>query len=158
MLSFKEVQKNFNISQKKLYEMAKYLNIPKGKYGKYLFPDDFKPVYIPDGREYKNLKNSQALPYVYVMDVISKLWLAKDNYMGIDDQIRKTVVRELKKNKLIILKNDADKSSLDYTDYMVSLNVNNWMERKTKDREQFILNVITAVATGVTYGAAQALS
>ena len=62
MLTVAEVQETFDISREQVYKMARALNLPKGSHGEWLIPDDFIPVYIPDGREYKSLKGSSILP------------------------------------------------------------------------------------------------
>lgn len=156
MLTLNDLKTKYGINKTQAYKMAKVLHLKKGRNGKWLFPDDFVPVFIPDGRKYKTLADSAALPYVYLMDVISKLWLAEDNYMAIDEQIRKTVVRELKANHLIILKEGAESDSLDYRDYMVAV-PDEWHNMKVSAKKSFILDIINVACSGASYGAVSAL-
>jgi hypothetical protein len=157
MLTAKQISENFQISVRQVYKISKEMKINKGKDRQYHFPDDFRPIYIPDGRSYRSLKKSDRKAYVYIMDVIAKMLLAKDNYFGINEQIRRTVVRELKEAELIKLKVGAIETSLDYKDYVVSLSSGEWFGKKAKERENLILDAIEAVSKGASNGTTEAL-
>ena len=157
MLTAKQISDNFQISLWQVYKMAKIMDVSKGKDGQYCFPDDFRPIYIPDGRSYRSLKKSNHKPYVYLMDTIAKMWYVKDNYFGIDEQIRQTIVRELKNAGLINLKVGALKTSLNYKDYVVSLSSDEWFKKKAKEREKFIFDTFAAVSKGVANGTTTAV-
>lgn len=157
MLTAKQISVNYQIKVRKVYKIAKEMKISKGKDGQYHFPDDFRPIYIPDGRSYKSLKQTNHKPYVYIMDVIVKMWLAKDYYLGIDEQIRQTVVKKLKSARLIELKEGALETSLDYRDYIVSFSDDDWFNNSAKERENFIINALEVVSKGVSNGAIEAV-
>lgn len=153
-----EVIKKYHISDKKAVQMAKKMGFTKVK-GKWIFPEDFVPLYIPDGRKYKVINNSPLLPYMYLMDAISLLYCVENNYNGvIDKQVRETVVRELKKAGLIKLKEGANKKSLNYRDYIVSLSAGDWFDKPIRERKEYLIKLVNAASAGITYGTVSALS
>lgn len=150
-MKIKEVSEKFKLSMNKAYRIADIMEI-EIKGGEYVFPDDFVPIYIPDGREYKNIKDDPRAPYVYMMDVIAKRMIAYDGYLSLDESIRKTIVRELNIAKFIVLIEGRKKDSLDYRDYIVSLTCNNWFDRKAKKRLEIMNESLRAIARGAFEG------
>ena len=73
------------------------------------------------------------------MDLNSELSL-------ISDDIKRTVVRELVKNELIILKDGCDNQSLYHLDYILSLRLIEWQERTNKEKSKLILETINSCA------------
>lgn len=151
-MKIKDVCENYDLSMNKAYEIADKMGIEIRK-GEYVFPDDFVPIYIPDGREYRSIKNDPRAPYVYMMDVIAKRLIAYDGYLSMDDSIRETIVRELYMAGFIVLIEGRAENSLYYRDYIISLTCDNWFDRKAKKRLVIITESLRAISRGVTEGA-----
>ncbi len=108
----------------------------------WIFPDNAKAIYIPDKRKY----SPYVRPYCYVLDAIALDMDLVPEVSFISDDIRRTVVRELAKNELIVLKDGCDNQSLYHLDYILSLRLIEWQERTNKEKSKLIFETINSCA------------
>ena len=143
-MTIKDFAKSKKISLDKAKKMAPY--IPNSTHcpccDGWIFPDNSKAIYIPDKRKY----SLYARPYCYVLDAISLDMDLNSELSLISDDIKRTVVRELVKNELIILKDGCDSQSLYHLDYILSLKLIEWQERTNKEKSKLILETINSCA------------
>ena len=122
-------------------KICKHMNLdPKN------IPENTVPVYIPD-RRYK--KDPHRF-YVFVLDVIINSHLKLES---VDLDIIATCVEQLRTAGLIVPKHGRDESSLDYHDYMISINRTefyNWQNAKMKNKIEMITPIVSAIAEGVS--------
>ena len=139
---------NNKISASKAKAMAPYIDgasqCPCCK--KWIVPHDARPIYIPDKRKYSVC----ARPYCYVLDAIALGMELKSDVSNINGDIVKTVVRELRKNGLIVIIDGREKNSLYHLDYMISLEYANWQERKNEEKSKLICEIIIAGLNATT--------
>jgi hypothetical protein len=143
-MTIQEFSKEKNISTNKAVKMAPRIEgstqCPCCK--KWIFPDTAKAIYIPDKRKY----SPYVRPYCYVLDAIALDMDLVSEVSFISDDIRRTVVRELAKNELIVLKDGCDNQSLYHLDYILSLRLIEWQERTNKEKSKLILETINSCA------------
>ena len=108
---------------------------------KQLIPKDTKPIYIPDKRNYTN----RSRKYCYVMDAIAQEMRIHSELSCIDEAECRTVIRELKNNKWIVLKEGCVEDSLDYNDYLPSLSLD-WHHQKSSQKTELVINALKATA------------
>ena len=108
-------------------------------------PKNAKPIYIPDGRRYSR----HARPYCYVLDAIELDMEINFTISCIDEDIYKTVIRELYKNECIVRKENSNVNSLYHLDYMVSLKTVDWQNKKSEEKTKLIYETIQSCADAV---------
>ena len=143
-MTIKEFAKEKGISLDNAKKMASY--IPDSVHcpccDGWIFPDNAKAIYIPDKRKY----SPYVRPYCYVLDAIALDMDLVSEVSFISDDIRRTVVRELAKNELIVLKDGCDNQSLYHLDYILSLRLIKWQERTNKEKSKLIFETINSCA------------
>ena len=99
-MTIKEFAKRKEIPMDKAKKMAPY--IPNSTHcpccDRWIFPDDAKAIYIPDKRKY----SPRVRAYCYVLDAIALGMELNSELSLVPDDTKRTVVRELFKNELII--------------------------------------------------------
>ena len=143
-MTIKEFVKKKEISLDKAKKMAPH--IPGSTHcpccNGWIFPDDAKAIYIPDKRKY----SPYVRPYCYVLDAIALDMNLISELSFISDDIQRTVVRELAKNELIVLKDGCDNQSLYHLDYILSLRLIEWQEKKNEEKSKLIFETINSCA------------
>ncbi len=143
-MTIKDFAKSKKISLDKVKKMAPY--IPGSTHcpccDGWLFPDDAKAIYIPDKRKYSPYTRA----YCYVLDAIALGMDLNSELSLVPDNTQRTVVRELVKNELIVLKDGCDNQSLYHLDYILSLRLIEWQERTNKEKSKLILETINSCA------------
>lgn len=102
-------------------------------------PDDTVPVYMPDPL----YATDPHRYYIYLLEVIANTHL---EIKGVDENILKTCVAQLKEKKLIVLKCGAEPDSLDYHDYLLSAERSlfyEWYNFLMKDKVTLIDRIIS---------------
>ena len=102
-------------------------------------PDDTVPVYVPNPM----YDTDPHRYYIYLLDVIGN---AHMEIKGIDKTVLETCVAQLKERKLVILKRGADPESLDYHDYLLSMErapYYEWYNYLVKDSASVIDKIIS---------------
>ncbi len=112
-------------------------------------PNGARPIYIPDKRKY----GSCAKPYCYVLDAIALGMDLNQNVLNMDEEKVKTVVRELRKHELIVLREGCDADSLYHLDYIISLKYAEWNERKSQEKTKLIFKTVKSCADAMAKGA-----
>jgi len=130
------------ISHSKVKKMAPYLvgavKCPKCKC--WIIPDNAKPIYIPDKRKYSKL----AKNYCYLIDAIALEMDLHPEISCISPETCATIVRELREKELISLKVDKNSESLYHLDYIISLKLLNWNDKKSKEKSELIYKTVLA--------------
>lgn len=101
-------------------------------------PEGTVPVYQPD----KYYDKDPHRYYIYLLDVISNTHM---EIKGIDKDVLETCVEQLKEKKLIALKRGADPDSLDYHDYLMSVDravYNDWYSAIEKQNLTIIEKIL----------------
>lgn len=145
----KEFQEKWKISKAKLLKMAPYIEGAKQCHNckKWEFPDNASAIYIPDRREYKN--NAYIRNYAYVMDAITFKMRLTEILSTLSDVEVRTVVRELKKEGLIVLLDGKKENSLCHLDYMPSIKVGEWKEFKAMQKRELLIQFFRTVANTI---------
>ena len=145
----KQFQEKWKISKAKLLKMAPYIEgakqCPNCK--KWEFPDNAAAIYIPDRREYKN--NAYIRNYAYVMDAITFKMRLTEILSTLSDVEVRTVVRELKKEGLIVLLEGKQENSLFHLDYMPSIKLEKWKELKAVQKRELLIQIVRGVANTI---------
>ena len=139
-MELKEWAKEHKISEQKAKLMAPYIEgaiqCPNCK--KWDIPKDAVPYYVPN----KNYYTPDTRPYCYVLDAITQKMLIREELCRISPGECRTIVRVLRDNGLLQLRDGCDKDSLNYLDYIQDINADGWLEMKAGQKAKRLLNAI----------------
>ena len=110
---------------------------------KWQIPSTATPIYIPDKRKYKHFANK----YCYIMDSIALNMKLDNDLSGISNNEITTILKELEKEDLIILKQNVKSTKYKNTDYELSRKGIDWANKQTKDKSKVILEIFKAIQT-----------
>lgn len=147
-MTIKEFSKTRNVSLDQAKKMAPFIHgsTKCPCCNGWIFPDKAKAIYIPDKRKY----SPYARPYCYVLDAIALDMDLISELSFISDETKRTVVRELAKNELIVLKDGCDSQSLYHLDYILSLRLIEWQEKKNEEKSRLIYETIKSCADALS--------
>lgn len=149
----KQFQEKWEISKAKLLKMAPYIEgakqCPNCK--KWEFPDNAIAIYIPNKTHYGN--NQGLKDYAYVLDAIEAKMELNEEISGVQNDIVKTVVRELKKKGAITLIEGRKEDSLYHLDYHLSADFIKWKEKKTAQKRKQLIQVFDFLKKAVKLAA-----
>ncbi len=141
-MTTREFANKKGLSHSKVKKMVPYLvgaiKCPKCKC--WIIPDNAKPIYIPDKRKYSKLTKN----YCYLVDAIALEMDLHPEISCISPETCETIVRELRKKELIVLKVGKNSESLYHLDYMISLELLNWNDRESKEKSKLICKTVLA--------------
>ena len=105
-------------------------------------------LYIPDKRCYNDFSKN----YCYVLDaIVSEMDLVEELSL-ISNDVVQTIVHELARHNLISLKKGCDPNSDNHLDYIHSLKLIEWRDKKAKEKTQFIMNMIINAFANIVHG------
>lgn len=105
-------------------------------------PEDLRPVYTSD--EYMD---DPHRVYMVLLEVIMNTHV---DIGGIDPDVLKTCLEQLRKENLIVAKNGKDPESDDYHDYILSTDKNKlfaWYESRLKDNLNLFRRILSLLRT-----------
>ena len=138
-MNIKKAASCWEVTEKKARKICKSMGIdPKD------IPENLRPIYIPDKRYTKNPHRF----YVFVLDVIANTHMDLE---GFDSIIIETCVEQLRKAGLIVLKHGVNEGSLDYHDYLISINQElfyNWKNAKMNNKIVMLSPLVPSLHMG----------
>jgi hypothetical protein len=139
-MTLKEFAKKWSISESKAKRMMPYIDgVTRCKScNAYEIPDDAVAIYIPNKSHY----SQRAKLYCYVLDAICRKMELNDSLSLITKQECNTIIKELIKHHLIILKDGCDEDSLNHLDYTTSFEVFEWERKKSAEKCEFVYNAL----------------
>lgn len=151
-MTLNEYRKKYNLSKYKALASLKYVeNINICPYCKKIeIPNDANVYYVPDKRI---MKNSDYRKYYYVLDAIINKQIIHNKLISLNDKEIESIIGELHLIKYIKLKNKQNEGSLDYRDYIETIEGINWKNADSKRRKEnlnnalkIILNISSAIS------------
>lgn len=144
-ITIAEYAKKHNLSTAKVKRMVSKLKgakqCPNCK--KWQIPSSTTPIYIPNKRNYKNF----AKKYCYVMDSIALNMQLDNDLSSISNHEITTILKELEKENLIILKENIKSTKGKSTDYELSKKGIDWANKQTEDKNKLIFEILKTIQT-----------
>ena len=134
----------WDLSEKKVYDVCKVLGIEKNEEGQYIIPEMKKPYY-PDKRKFAH-KDAGHL-YIHTMNAIIDEKLIIPQLIDTDEDHIRTAVRELRNGNAVVLL-EGHQDNLNYNNYMVSMVYSDWKTHKIKEMLS-IIKEITSIGVDV---------
>ena len=150
-MNVKQAAKIWNLKENEVRKICKHYGFSKKWFG-YEIPEDTVPIYIPDGRY---LKSTHRL-YFFTCEAINKKIDIDYELIHSNEYEIKTAVRELKKRKLVCIK-ENHYDNLDYHNYILSPDYSDWSEKKQGDKYKLLKDLLSIVTEAVVKGGVTAV-